>query len=466
MTMTCDMPSNLMKSPEFLATLFDAVPCGVIVVDENRCIRAANRIFESAVGLERGEAIGSCEGFAIGCVNADNEGHRHEIPVIGEACQTCEARHLAVKALKMDVVQRGRARFQINVRGRVEDLTLTLNAAPFECDGERFAIVIVEDVSRLRGLRRPIEGATTLGMVGSDPKMEELYDTVRQVAPLDVPVLIQGESGTGKELVANALHAESRRCDRLLVPVNCGALPDGLLESELFGHVKGAFTGAVRNKRGRFHLADRGTIFLDEIGELSPQMQVKFLRVLQNGTFEPVGDERTVEVDARVICATNRDLESEVAAGRFRADLFYRLCVVPITAPPLRERLGDIPELADYFLAKVGKDTSRALPGITTQAIDRLVQHTWPGNVRELENAVRFAVIKSQGSPILAKHLPPQILGGRARKPSKPRGRKLDRTLVSDALQATDGNKSEAARHLGVSRATLYRFLSEHRVSN
>ena len=292
--------------------------------------------------------------------------------------------------------------------------------------------------------------------------MLELFETIRQVGPLDVPVLIQGESGTGKELVANALHERSRRTDGLLVPVNCGALPDGLLESELFGHVKGAFTGAVRDKRGRFQLADRGTIFLDEIGELSPQMQVKFLRVLQNGTFERVGDENTVEVNARVICATNRDLESEVEAGRFRADLFYRLCVVPITVPPLRVRKDDIANLAEYFLKKASREADRLHPGIAEEAIETLKMHHWPGNVRELENAIRYAAIKSQGLPILSKHLPPQVSACAPAKPSPTRNRKLDEEIVKDALEVTKGNKSEAARHLGVSRATLYRFLNEN----
>jgi transcriptional regulator with PAS, ATPase and Fis domain len=458
--MTFDVPSKMMESPEFLATLIDAIPCGVIVVDEQRRIRAANRIFESAVGLQPGAAIGSCEGAAIGCLNAAGN-HDQSMEVVSQGCETCEARQLAIGALKTNGVRRGRAHFQINVGGRVEDITLTLNAAPFECESGRFAIVIIEDVSKLRGLRAPSTGATTLGMVGKDPQMEELFDTVRQVGPMDVPVLIQGESGTGKELVANALHAESRNTG-LLVPVNCGALPDGLLESELFGHVKGAFTGAVRDKKGRFKLADGGTIFLDEIGELSAQMQVKFLRILQNGTFERVGDEHTMEVDVRVVCATNRDLESEVEAGRFRADLFYRLCVVPITVPPLRSRAGDIPELADYFLRKVSEDTNRSLPGFTSEAIDRLTQHRWPGNVRELENAVRYAVIKSQRAPIQPKHLPPQVEGYQTPKPVKTRRRKLDRNLVQGALDATNSNKSKAARHLGVSRATLYRFLDEN----
>ncbi len=459
--MTFDPRSKLIEAPEFLATLFDAIPCGVVVVDEDRRIVAANRIFENAVGLEQGQAVGSCEGEAIGCLNA-GKSHNHFIPVVDDPCQTCGARHLAIKALKMGGIQKGRAHFQINIDNRVEDITLTLSAAPFDSTTGRYAIVIIEDISRLRGLKNPIKDALTLGMVGSNPQMKELFETVRQVGPLDVPVLIQGESGTGKELVANALHETSRRTDGLLVPVNCGALPDGLLESELFGHVRGSFTGAVRDKKGRFQLADGGTIFLDEIGELSPQMQVKFLRVLQNGTFERVGDENTLKVDARVICATNRDLESEVEAGRFRADLFYRLCVVPITVPPLRERTSDIAELATFFLKKVSYEADRLHPGIADETIETLLKHHWPGNVRELENAIRYAAIKSQGVPILSKHLPPQVS---AHAPAKPtpvvRNRKLDEELVRDALKVTKGNKSEAARHLGVSRATLYRFLSD-----
>lgn len=462
--MTFDPQSRLKEAPEFLATLFDAIPCGVVVVDEDRRIVAANRVFENAVGLEQGQAVGSCEGEAIGCLNA-GKAHNHFLPVVDDPCQTCGARHLAIKALKMGGVQKGRAHFQINVGNRIEDITLALSAAPFDSATGRYAIVIIEDVSRLRGLNNPINDAMTLGMVGSDPQMKELFETVRQVGPLDVPVLIQGESGTGKELVANALHATSRRTDGLLVPVNCGALPDGLLESELFGHVKGSFTGAVRDKKGRFQLADGGTIFLDEIGELSPQMQVKFLRVLQNGTFERVGDENTLQVNARVICATNRDLESEVEAGRFRADLFYRLCVVPITVPPLRERTSDIAELATFFLRKVSHDADRLHPGIADETIETLRKHRWPGNVRELENAIRYAAIKSQGMPILSKHLPPQVSSCAPAKPSPIRHRKLDEEVVREALNVTNGNKSEAARHLGVSRATLYRFLSESSIA-
>jgi len=459
--MPLNIPTNLADSRRFLTTLFDAIPCGVIVVDEHRMIRAANEIFARATGLQPDAAIGTCEGAAIGCLNAA-VGHCHSVDVLTDACKICEARQLAAGAISSGETRRGKVHFQIAVEGRVEDVALTLTAAPFESEQGRFAIVIIEDISRLERFQQPDTAATTLGMVGGDSSMLELFDTIRQVGPLDVPVLILGESGTGKELVANALHAESTRCGELLVPVNCGALPDGLLESELFGHVKGAFTGAVRDKKGRFELADRGTIFLDEIGELSPQMQVKFLRVLQNGTFERVGGERTVEVDARVICATNRDLEAEVEAGRFRADLYYRLCVVPITVPPLLERPGDIPDIAGFFLARTAEETARHLPGFSDEALEALKQHTWPGNVRELENAVRFAAIKSQGHVIRPSHLPLQVRGSRKPASAKAQRCKLDEVKVREALQTTGGNKSRAAKHLGVSRATLYRFLGEH----
>ena len=459
---TLQMSPKIMESAGFLAALFETIPCGVLIVDESRRIRAANKIFEHSLGLRPGSSIGSCQGAAMGCLNAMTDcDHAHELDVLSSECETCEARRLAVEALRDDRARRGRARFQVNVEGRVEDVTLNLTAAPFESEGSRYAIVVIEDVFRLRGLRRLATSETVFGMVGQAPRIREVFDTIRQVGPLDVPVLIQGESGTGKELVANALHAVSRRTDRLLVPVNCGALPDGLLESELFGHVKGAFTGAIRDKKGRFQLADGGTIFLDEIGELSPQMQVKFLRVLQDGTFERVGGEQTIEVDVRVICATNRDLESDVEAGRFRADLYYRLCVVPVQVPPLRERASDIPELVEHFLNETAREMDLCPRGITDDAVGRLTGYRWPGNVRELKNAIRFAVIKSRGTPVDVEHLPPHVLGDRGSKPVVSRRRKLERSAVREALESTRGNKSEAARALGVSRATLYRFLDE-----
>ena len=321
------------------------------------------------------------------------------------------------------------------------------------------------DITELTHLRRRLKTEQSFaGIVGRNAKMLELFDTIREVAEVDVPVLIQGESGTGKELVAAAIHNESLSADKPFVPVNCGALPEGVLESELFGHVKGAFTGAVRDRKGRFELANGGAIFLDEIGELPGAMQVKLLRVLQEGTFQRVGGEETIKVDVRVISATNKNLAEEVAAGRFREDLFYRLCVVPIYLPSLRERRNDIPLLAEHLLRKALTEVGREDVGLSSEAIDVMMDYDWPGNVRELENAIRYALVKCRDNLLLPEHLPLNTL--KAHMPTQPspkkhRKRKLDAETVRRMLEETGGNKLEAAIRLGVSRATLYRFLQE-----
>jgi formate hydrogenlyase transcriptional activator len=234
-------------------------------------------------------------------------------------------------------------------------------------------------------------------MVGNSPALLAVLRRVEQVATTDSTVLISGETGTGKELIARAIHSRSSRRERPLVKVNCAAISAGLVESELFGHVKGAFTGAIERRVGRFELADRGTIFLDEVGELPPETQVKLLRVLQEQEFEPVGSSRTIHVDVRVIAATNRDLEDAVHAGRFRADLFYRLNVVPLAVPPLRERRADIPQLAMFFLSQCAKKFGRRIDTIAPATVDRLVQYPWPGNIRELQNVIERATVLCEG---------------------------------------------------------------------
>jgi len=316
----------------------------------------------------------------------------------------------------------------------------------------------------LRNLRRRLKTEVGFaGIIGQDPKMLELFDTIRELADVDVPVLIQGESGTGKELVAMAIHNEGHRARHPFLPVNCGALPEGLLESELFGHVRGAFTGAIRDKRGRFELANQGTIFLDEVGDLSSTLQVKLLRVLQEGTFEPVGAEKTIKVNVRVISATNKNLKKEIEEGRFRSDLFYRMCVVPITLPPLRERREDIPHLIDYIFKQALKEQKRKEVEISPEALSAMIDYDWPGNVRELQNTIQYALLKCRGNPIQLDHLPQTITGVKALEKGFRkiiRKRKLNAVTVERALMETKGNKAEAARRLGVSRATLYRFLS------
>ena len=296
-------------------------------------------------------------------------------------------------------------------------------------------------------------------IIGRDSKMISVFRQIRDVTEYDFPVHIFGETGTGEELVAHAIHNESRRGGASFVPINCGALPEGLIESELFGHVKGAFSGAIRDKRGRFELADGGTIFLDEISELPKLMQVKLLRFLQEGSFEKVGGEKTTSVNVRVISATNKDIKKEVRNGNFREDLYYRLNVIPITVPPLRERKNDIPLLVDHFLKQFPGGSGSEVPVFSDEALATMMDYHWPGNVRELQNAVQFSIVRSRGDIIRPGDLPMELREVVVDKPRRGPTRKLDAAMVEEALIKTGGNKAKAAKLLGVGRATLYRFL-------
>jgi len=304
-------------------------------------------------------------------------------------------------------------------------------------------------------------------IVGSSPALRYALEMVEKVADSDSTVLITGESGTGKELFARALHYNSRRADRLLVTVNCGAIPEELLESELFGHVRGAFTNAVSHRQGRFSLAHGGTIFLDEIGDMSPNLQVKLLRVLQERTFEPVGSSKSVSVDVRVVAATNQDLPVAIREKRFREDLYYRLNVIPIEVPPLRERREDVPLLMRHFLDTLNAEKGRGVTGFEEQALERLLAHDWPGNVRELENLIeRLVILRGEGE-IRLEDLPPPFSSVRTplrtdapRIPSAgiPFNDVVDRfetDLILQALEQTHWNKQRAAQILGLNRTTL-----------
>jgi DNA-binding NtrC family response regulator len=303
-------------------------------------------------------------------------------------------------------------------------------------------------------------------VVGTSAALRRVLDTVEKVADTDSTVLITGESGTGKELIARALHFNSRRADRMLVTVNCGAIPEELLESELFGHLRGAFTNAFAHREGRFSLANGGSIFLDEIGDMSSNLQVKILRVLQDRTFEPVGSSKTVRVNVRVIAATNQDLEQAIRVRRFREDLFYRLNVIPIEMPPLRERADDVPLLIHHFLGRVNQGRAKPV-GITAEAVDRLCAYEWPGNVRELENLMeRLAILRGEGE-IGIEDLPRTIGNGAAepafaapRVPASglPFNEVVDHfetDLIRQALEHTHWNKNRAAQLLGLNRTTL-----------
>jgi two-component system, NtrC family, response regulator HydG len=310
-------------------------------------------------------------------------------------------------------------------------------------------------------------------IIGKSTSMKALMDMLAMVAPSEATVMITGESGTGKELIAKSLHFNSARKAHPLVTVNCAALTESLLESELFGHEKGAFTGADRRREGRFMQADGGTIFLDEVGETSARMQAKLLRVLQEKEIQRVGSETVLKVDVRVVAATNRDLEEDVQAGRFREDLFYRLNVMHLTVPPLRDRREDIPLLAQHFLETYARRNRKTVKGFAPLAMDMLLKYDWPGNVRELENAIERAVILLSGEHVSEKQLPLRIVRqhpGHERAadttiPTTNGTRTLEdmeKEAIEATLAATDGNKSEAARRLGISRKTLHNKLKAY----
>ncbi|MBN2736146.1 MAG: nif-specific transcriptional activator NifA [Spirochaetales bacterium] len=297
-------------------------------------------------------------------------------------------------------------------------------------------------------------------IIGNSRAMQDVYALVAHVAKSETNVLIRGESGTGKELIANAIHFNSLRAQKPFVKVNCGALPESVIESELFGHERGAFTGAVSTRKGRFELAEGGTIFLDEIGDITPATQIKLLRVLQEKEFERVGGMQTIKVNVRVIAATNRNLEEMISENKFREDLYYRINVFPIHIPPLRERKTDILLLADYFVKKYAKSNNKDIKRISTPTIDMLMAYHWPGNVRELENCIERAVILSVDDVLHSHHLPPSLQTAEASRtrPSSNLNEALDnfeKELILEALKATRGNMAKAARNLGITERIM-----------
>ncbi|MBN1477432.1 sigma-54-dependent Fis family transcriptional regulator [Candidatus Sumerlaeota bacterium] len=346
---------------------------------------------------------------------------------------------------------------------------------PINIEELRITVRRVLESARLRheneALRRQLDAKYGFeNIIGRSEAMEQVFHTIRQVAPTRASVLIQGESGTGKELIAHAIHQNSPRKRGPFIAVNCGALSPTLLESELFGHERGAFTGAEARRKGRFELADGGTLFLDEISEVSAELQVKLLRVLQEQTFERVGGTETIRVDIRVIAATNRDIDAMVERGTFREDLFYRLNVVRITVPPLRERVEDIPLLADTFVRECAEANGKSLRPLTPRVIAALQGHRWPGNVRQLRNVIEGMVVMSTGKEITVKSLPPELRqttdGGRTiQLPARISMRDAEREIIRATLRETGGNRAQAARILGLGRKTLYRKMELYGLS-
>jgi transcriptional regulator with PAS, ATPase and Fis domain len=462
--MAMETLSTFLVQDDFLKTVFDAIPCSVMIIDKDHRIQAVNHSFQKNFDRDPESAKKLLIGYAIKCENGSNNANACGFH---ENCTRCHLLAIASEALEGKKQIRKRITMSFKIGEKFESRNLLISASPLNYQHQRYTVLIFEDITEFNQLQRQIglqKGFA--GIIGQDVKMLELFDVIRELAEIDAPVLIQGESGTGKELVALAIHNLGSRKGYPFIAVNCGALPETLLESELFGHVKGAFTGAFRDKKGRFEIADHGTIFLDEIGEISPRMQVKLLRVLQEGTFERVGGEKTTKVNVRIISATNRDLQKEIANKNFREDLYYRLCVVPLQIPPLRERKGDIPLILDYILQKEALENERIPPTLSSSALEALLDYHWPGNIRELQNTMQYALVKSRrGQVIDVEHLPPNLTQNHLIKMTnnnrRRRKRKLDVGNLREAISKANGNKLKAAQILGVSRATLYRFIED-----
>ena len=442
-----DLLHALFVTRKNLQIILDNLVDGVMAHTTSRRIFYFNRAAEQITGYKREDVLGKdCHDVFPG-------------RFCGGVCLFCHidgGKHLERQKKELTFV-----------RPDGEERSLAMATMPLSDSDDQSvgALISFKDNSELAALRQRLKHHHSLGgMVGKDPKMLSLFDQIREVGAVNAPVLIEGESGTGKELVANAIHEISPRSGMPLVAINCGALPEGVLESELFGHVKGAFTGAIRDKKGRFELADGGTLFLDEVSELSTAMQVKLLRVLQEQRFERVGGEQTIQVDVRIISATNRSLRKMMERGKFRSDLFYRLCVVPIKLYPLRERKLDIPMLVEHFTELIGEESGKAILAPSVEVIDVMTKYPWPGNVRELRNAIEYAYVKCYERTIQVQHLPPEILSYQGKAPAKPGPHpKLSKAAVTQALLKADGNKKMAAEELGVGRATLYRYLKNSR---
>ncbi|MDG5815219.1 sigma 54-interacting transcriptional regulator [Chitinispirillales bacterium ANBcel5] len=443
--------STLLSQRIYLKNIIDSLQEGIIAHDLDRRIFFFNKSAETITGIPQNQVLGK-------------DCHDLFTPnFCGEYCSFCEEGTFdkLPKAAYSTVF--------FNHESRRMELKVTRTPLLDDDGNVTGAIATFSDETRVKELEMKLgESEKFSGIIGQDYKMVAIYELIKDLAHSDFSVIISGESGTGKELVAKAIHNESSRRDHPFIALNCGAIPEGTLESELFGHVKGAFTGAIRDKKGRFELADGGTLFLDEVAELPKQMQVKLLRVIQEGTFEPVGSESPKKVNVRIVSASNKDLMELVGLDQFREDLYYRLAVIPVQMPPLRERRNDIPLLANHFLKDIGKKLSRDSVSFSKEAISVMMDYNWPGNVRQLQNAIQFCLIKCHDSVILPNHLPPELISAPKNETissSTPlkvgRKPKLSNDTVKDALIKSGGNKAKAARMLGVGRATLYNYLNQ-----
>jgi two-component system, NtrC family, response regulator HydG len=441
--------------PEYWKTIVDTMMDGVVVVDREGAILSVNKALERITGYHSSELVGQ-ECRILDCDTCfSNDGTGKTIKkcrlftagsVVKLRCRLTKKDGQPLYALKNAAVLRNADGVMV---GGVETLTDITDLVAKE-----------RTIKDLKDLLSPGDGFE--GIVGRSSGMLDVFALIRNAAISDAPIIIYGESGTGKELVANAIHGQGKRKKGPFVKVSCAALNESLLESELFGHVRGAFTGADRDRRGRFESAHKGDLFLDEIGDIPLSTQVKLLRVLQEKEVERVGDHKPIPIDARIITATHRDIDRMCREGRFRNDLFYRLNVIPIRVPPLRERPEDIPLLIDHFIRMIRVRSEKEIQGVTEEAMERLSLYHWPGNVRELINVLEYAFVVCHDSVISAHHLPD--LTGREPRSGQKKNPTSDeeRQRLIQVMEETGGHRENAARLLGVSRVTLWKLLKKH----
>ena len=431
---------------------------GLMIIGTDGTVISVNRAFERITGYSAGDVVGrSCT--LLQCDGCDKMIHGSEMAwcALFENCRDvrCHCR-LRTKDGRLVAVVKN-ATLLVDDEGRPLGAVETLTDMS-EIDR------LGQEVDRLS--RQLDEGGDFHGLVGRSVAMQRIFDVIQRAAGSGAPVIIFGESGTGKELVANAIHRIGARRDGPFLQLNCAALNESLLESELFGHIRGAFTGAYRHRTGRFEAADGGDIFLDEIGDMPLALQVKLLRVLETGRFERVGDHAQVRVNVRIISATHQDLHRAIAEGRFREDLFYRINALPIHLPPLRQRREDIPLLVEHFLPGLRRRAGKALSGMTRQAMERLMDHHWPGNVRELKSVLEYAAIITDGDVIDIHHLPslqaPPAAGFSASTAPAVADAHGECQALIDALRATGGNQTRAAVLLGVTRTTVWNRIRKY----